>query len=109
MSEKQDTVLRGIQERLQKGAKQLDTDISGLLCCYLSGISDLKVLANNSGLQKMTSYLLSKNSFAHVVAVSYASEAIINTIQNTEKHTLHYRLTVNIYILQATEKEVTEA
>lgn len=86
ISEKADNVLEAIKERLSKAAKkQLDISKPGLICCYLEGIDDLTDLAQNSGLQVMTSYLLSKG-INHIAAVSYASENIIDRYANTETY-----------------------
>ena len=85
VSEKSDNVLDGIKERLNKAAKnQLNSSKPGLICCFLEGINDLTELAQNSGLQIMTSLLLSKDDLNHIVAVSYSSENIINRLTNTE-------------------------
>ena len=87
ISEKADNVLEAIKDRLSKAAKkQLDISKPGLICCYLEGIDDLTDLAQNSGLQVMTSYLLSKDNLNHIAAVSYASENIIDRLANTETY-----------------------
>lgn len=87
MSEKSDNVLNGIKDRLSKAAKsQLDSTKPGIICCYLEGINDLTELAQNSGLQIMTSLLLSKDGLGHIAAISYSSESIINRFANTEAY-----------------------
>ena len=87
ISEKADNVLEAIKDRLYKAAKkQLDISKPGLICCYLEGINDLTELAQNSGLQIMTSYLLSKDSLNHIAAINYASENIIDRSANTETY-----------------------
>lgn len=86
MSEKSDDVLERIQDRLREAKNQLEGSKPGLICCYLEGIYDLTELAQNSGLQIMTSLLFSKDNLNHVAAVSYSSENIINRFSNTETY-----------------------
>ena len=86
MSEKSDDVLERIKDRLREAKNQLEGSKPGLICCYLEGIYDLTELAQNSGLQIMTSLLFSKDNLNHVAAVSYSSENIINRFSNTETY-----------------------
>ena len=58
-SDRSDSVLRGISDKISMAAKtQLEEMKPGLLCCYLEGIYDLRELASDSGLQIMTNVLL---------------------------------------------------
>jgi hypothetical protein len=78
MCNKSDKVLDGIRDRISKAAKsQLDKSKPGLLACYLEGIDDLTEVANDSGLQVMSSLLLEKESFAHIAAICYSAETRI--------------------------------
>lgn len=83
--ERADNILEAIKNRLSEaGKRQLDVSKPGLICCYLEGIEDLIELAKDSGLQFMTSNLLSKDNLNHIAAVSYVSENIIGRYANTE-------------------------
>ena len=76
-SERSDSVLRGIGDKLSKAAEtQLSVQKPGLLCCYLEGIYDLRELAKDSGLQIMTSVLLNRDDFNHIAAIVYSSEVL---------------------------------
>jgi hypothetical protein len=94
MSEKSDDVLDRIKERISKAKDQLDNSKPGLIICFLEGIDghDLEILSTKSGLQIMTSLLLSKKELNHIVAISYCAELMIiksafdETYSNPELH-----------------------
>ncbi|MFW8602525.1 hypothetical protein ACOHYD_13735 [Desulfobacterota bacterium M19] len=74
-SKKSDKVLEGIKNKIKYAAKkQLPTDKPGLISCFLEDISDLKNLANDSGLQILSNYLLNKKELSHVAAISFSAE-----------------------------------
>lgn len=69
--------LKAIEDRIKRAKNQLNPSVPGLICCLLSGISDLQGLENESGLKNMTNHLLAKNSFGHIVAIGYSSETVV--------------------------------
>ena len=76
-SRKRNEVLTGIKDKIQGAArKQLDSSKPGLIVCFLETITerDLHVLAKNSGLQKMSSYILSKREYEHIAALIFCGE-----------------------------------
>ncbi len=86
-SEKADTVLEGIQDRISIAAKhQLDKSRPGLISCFLEGVNDLGELADESALQIMSYRLLAKPELAHVAAISYCSETILKSYYNTKTY-----------------------
>ncbi|MCK4905663.1 hypothetical protein KAS42_05450 [bacterium] len=85
-SEKPDTVLEGIRDRISEAAKiQLEKSKPGFIVCFLEEINDFRKLANNSGLQLMTNSLFYKDKFSHIVAVGYSSELLRAITKNTEE------------------------
>lgn len=50
----------------------------------IEGIDDLSELGTDSGLQIMTSLLLSRDELSHIAAVGYCSESIVERTANTE-------------------------
>jgi len=86
-SEKAEKVLDGIKDRIYKGAKkQLNKSKPGLILCFLQGIDDLSELADESGLQIMTCYLLDKPELSHIAAISYCAETRIEKYLHTETY-----------------------
>jgi hypothetical protein len=84
-SKKANKVLSGIKDRIKEAVtKQLDPSKPGLIICFLESIDDLNDLANNSGLQKMSSYLLDKKEFEHIGAIGFSSEERISKQENSE-------------------------
>lgn len=80
-SRKMDTVLTGIKDRIQHAAtEQLEPSKPGLVVCFLETISerDLPELSSNSGLQKMSAYILSKREYEHVAALIFCAEEEIS-------------------------------
>jgi hypothetical protein len=76
-SRKRNEVLTGIKDKIQGAArKQLDPSKPGLIVCFLETITnrDLHELAENSGLQKMSSYILNKGEYKHVAALIFCAE-----------------------------------
>ena len=86
VSDKSDRVLDGIRERISKARKaQLDESKPALIVCFLEGITDLRELATDSGLQIMTCSLLAKESFSHIAAIAYSSETLVEKSSTSEK------------------------
>ncbi len=84
-SMKANKVLLGIRDRIKKGGtKQLDPSKPGLIVCFLESSDDLDDLAKDSGLQKMSSYLLEQKGFAHIAAIGFSSEERITKQENSE-------------------------
>lgn len=86
---KPNNVLNGIRQKLEKAGKvQLDSSRAGLICCFLVGVSDsdLRQLSTNSGLQMISSQLLSRDDFSHIAAISYRSEGVVNEYLNMENY-----------------------
>ncbi|MHC4479003.1 MAG: hypothetical protein ACYTEL_25535 [Planctomycetota bacterium] len=85
MSEKGDTVLDGIKDRISKAETQLDKSKAGLIVCFLEGINgfELQKLRSESGLQLMTCYALGKDKFCHVAGIAYLSESMLETRRNS--------------------------
>jgi hypothetical protein len=76
-SRKRNEVLTGIKDKIQGAVrKQLDPSKPGLIVCFLETITnrDLHELAKNSGLQRMSSYILNKEECKHVAALIYCAE-----------------------------------
>ncbi len=76
-SRKKNEVLTGIKDKIQGAArKQLDSRKPGLIACFLETITnrDLHELAKDSGLQKMSSYILNKGEYKHVAALIFCAE-----------------------------------
>ncbi len=84
-SEKADNVLKGIKERIANAKDQLVRSMPGLIICFLEGMTDFREFASKSGLQRMTSELLCKDEYTHVVGVSYYSEPLSYVDANTEE------------------------
>jgi len=86
MSEKADTVLDGIKDKISNAEKQLDESKPGLIVCFLEGVNgfELHKLKSESGLQLMTNYALSKDQFSHVVGISYSFESMVEKGSNYE-------------------------
>ena len=62
LSKKNDEVLNGIKNKIQDASsKQLPKSMPGIIACFLEDISaiELQELASNSGLQKISNYILS--------------------------------------------------
>ncbi len=78
MSEKADTVLNGIKDKISKAEKQLDESKSGFIACFLEGVNDfeLQKLQSESGLQRMTNDVLANDKFSHVAGICYSSESM---------------------------------
>jgi hypothetical protein len=84
-SVKSNEVLHGIRDRIAETAKnQLDRSMPGLIICHLEGIYDFIELATDSGLQVMTSLLLTKEYLSHIAAIGYYAESLIESYRNTE-------------------------
>lgn len=84
-SNKPDTVLDGIFQKLRKAAKnQLDTSMPGVIVCFLEDVHDLRDLRSDSGLQLMTSALFDKKTFSHIAAVGYSSEMHVRKLSYGE-------------------------
>jgi len=79
MSEKADTVLDEIKERISKAETQLDESRPGLIVCFLEGIDgfELHELGSETGLQCMTNYVLDKDTFSYVMGIAYSSESMV--------------------------------
>jgi len=86
-SEKSGNVLKDIRKKLSKAAKnQLPQSEPGVIVCYLEGINDLSELATDSGLQLITSAVLSKEKYTHIAAIGYCSESMIYRDTIAEEH-----------------------
>ena len=87
MSEKADTVLYGIKDRISKAETQLDESKPGLITCFLEGVNgfELDKLKSKSGLQLMTNDLLAKDKFSHIAGISYSSESMVEKGCNSEE------------------------
>lgn len=85
MCERADNVLEGIRDRIMKAKTQLDESKPGLIACFLEGVDDLRELAKDSGLQMMSSLLLTKETFSHVAGISYSSEPHIERSAESER------------------------
>ena len=86
-SKKASKVLLGIKNKIKEAVtKQLDPSKPGLVICFLESIEDLNDLANDSGLQKMSSYLLNQKGFEHIAAIGFSSEERITKEVNAELH-----------------------
>jgi hypothetical protein len=96
LSEKSDKVLDRIKERLSRAKDQLDNYKPGIIICFLEGIDghDLINLSSKSGLQIITSLLLSKREFNHIAAISYCAETMVTKSDYDETYfnpELHFR------------------
>ena len=87
MSEKADTVLDGIKDRISRAETQLDESKPGLIACFLEGVNgfELDKLKSKSGLQLMTNDLLAKDKFSHIAGISYSSESMVKKGWNSEE------------------------
>jgi len=87
MSEKADTVLDGIKDKMSNAEKQLDKSKPGLIACFLEGVNgfELHKLKSESGLQLMTNDVLWKDKFSHVAGISYSSESMVEKGGNYEE------------------------
>lgn len=85
MCERADKVLDGIGERITKARSQLDESKPGLIVCFLEGVDDLSELAKDSGLQRLSSMLLKKESFSHIAGISYSSEPRVQKSGEVER------------------------
>jgi len=84
-SKEPDEVLNEIYNKIYDAAKeQLPASMPGIIVCFLEEVYDLQELKSNSGLQLMSSKLLSKNSLSHIVGISYCSEIQIHRFSNSE-------------------------
>ena len=84
-SKKASKVLLGIKKRIKDGVTtQLDPLTPGLIICFLETITDLTELASDSGLQKMSSYLLNQSEFEHIAAIGFSSEERTTKQENSE-------------------------
>lgn len=84
-SQKADTVLRGIQNKVLGAARnQLAKDRPGLVICFLEDVHDFTELANESGLQMMSCSLLGKEELEHLVGISYCSEPRVTSLGPAE-------------------------
>jgi len=79
MSEKADAVLDAMKEKISKAETQFDGSRPGLIVCFLEGINgfELHELGSESGLQRMTNYVLDKDIFSYVMGISYSSESMV--------------------------------
>lgn len=86
MSEKADTVLYGIKDKISKAKTQLDVLKPGLIVCFLEGVNGFEMdkLKSKSGLQLMTNDVLAKDKFSHVAGISYSFESMIEKGSNYE-------------------------
>jgi len=87
MSEKADTVLDEINNKISKAETQLDKSKPGLIVCFLEGVNgfELSKLKTKSGLQLMTKDVLAKDKFSHVVGINYSSESMVEKGGNFEE------------------------
>ena len=84
-SQKADTVLRGIQDKVLGAARnQLDKERPGLVICFLEDVHDFTELANESGLQVMSYSLLGREELEHLVGISYCSEPRVTNLGPAE-------------------------
>jgi len=86
MSEKADTVLYEINNKISNAETQLDESKAGLIVCFLEGVNgfELHKLKSGSGLQLMTNDVLAKDKFSHVAGIGYFSESMVEKGSNFE-------------------------
>jgi len=87
VSEKADSVLDGIKERISDAARQVGKSRSGLIVCFLEGVNgfELEKLRSESGLQLMTNDTLRSDKFSHVAGIAYCSESVSELRANAEE------------------------
>jgi len=78
VSKHADNVLRGIRSQVRQAATdQLDAASAGFIACFLEGVAELKELASDSGLQRVTCNLLGEDRLAHIAAIAYQGEMLV--------------------------------
>lgn len=87
MSEKADTVLDGIKDKISKAEMQLDESKPGLIVCFLEGVNgfELRKLNGESALQRMTEHVLAKDKFSYVMGIAYSSESMVKKGYDSEE------------------------